>query len=212
MVDHVTDESEIERHGDGLVNRSLHDILLSREHRQKRNVDHAHETGDAREAEDTDAVFNSVNGNRQPVADCPNADWISDDEKNNRNDGMDGKSRVEPLSAFFQRIGRLVNSLCADRKGVESAYRRPQYRVEERDEGHQSAHDAEQSVVGMSERHQNPSAREQAAHEREQRAAVGRKRIHGNSAVFSHGLLAGAIVGRRRRMGEMVSEEQEVRD
>ena len=125
---------------------------------------------------------------------------------------MDGKGGVEPFTALFQRVGRLVDPLGANRKRVESSNRRPQHRVEESDESHQSADNAEQAVVGMSERHQNPPAREQAAREREQRAAVGRKRVQGNSAVFSHGLLAGAIVGRRRRMGEMVSEEQEVRD
>ncbi len=105
MVNHVADESEIERHRDGLVDRSLYDVLLGREHRQEGNIDHAHETGDAREAEYPDAVFNSVNGNRQPVADRPNADWISGDEKDDRNDGVDGKGCVEPLSAFFQRVG-----------------------------------------------------------------------------------------------------------
>ena len=60
----------------------------------------------------------------------------------------------------------------------------------------------------MPERHQNPPAREQAAHEREQRAAIGRERVQGNPAVFSHanteGLCSGGCI---EGLGKAVQHE-----
>lgn len=188
MRHHVIKEDHVERGGNERVDRELGNVLLGRVHCREGHVHHAHEAGDANEAEDPHARLHPVRRDGEPrVAQGVFPDGIAHRHQRQRQRRVDEHRGVEPLPAHLQPFPLRPGHLGLPHgKGVEAPDRPGQQPVEERDEGGQPPHHAHQAIVHLAQRHQRPAPGEKPTGQREKRPPVRRGDVQCYAPILGH--------------------------